>query len=212
MPTLLHIDSSPMLETGVTRRLTAYFVERWKALHPAGRVIRRDVGAMPPPHPDARTLQAIGKEEGRRSPEEKRAAALSDRLLGELEAADVLVIGSPMYNFSVTSGLKAWLDLVSRPGRTFRYTAHGVEGMLRDKGVVVLTGRGGYYSRDAAAAAHDHQAALIRTFFGFIGLDDVRFIHAEGQGIDPRTAVEEEAAARTAIDALLSSGELSRVA
>ena len=88
--------------------------------------------------------QAIGKDDAERTDEDRRAAALSDRLLEELEAADVVVIGSPMYNFSVTSGLKAWFDLVSRPGRTFRYTANGVEGMLSGKTVVALTGRGGF--------------------------------------------------------------------
>jgi FMN-dependent NADH-azoreductase len=212
MPILLHIDSSPMVDTGVTRRLTAYFVERWRAHNPAGRVIRRDVGLEPPPHPDARTLQAIGKDDAERTDEDRRAAALSDRLLEELEAADVVVIGSPMYNFSVTSGLKAWFDLVSRPGRTFRYTANGVEGMLSGKTVVALTGRGGFYARDAAGLAQDHQAALIRTFFGFLGLDDVHFIHAEGQGIDPATAAAGEESARKGVDALFASGELSRVA
>ena len=212
MPTLLHIDSSPMAETGVTRRLTAHFVERWRARNPAGRVILRDVGLEPPPHPDAPTLRAIAMEDAQRTEEDRRAAALSDQLLEELEAADVVLIGSPMYNFSVTSGLKAWFDLVSRPGRTFRYTATGVEGMLSGKSVVVLTGRGGFYARDAAGAAQDHQSALIRTFFGFLGLDDVRFIHAEGQGIDPATAAAGEKAAREAVDALFASGAVSRVA
>jgi FMN-dependent NADH-azoreductase len=212
MPTLLHIDSSPMLETAVTRRLTAYFVERWTARHPSGRVIRRDLGACPPPHPDARTLRAISRDPAEWTPEDREAAQLSDRLLEELEAADVVVIGSPMYNFSVTSGLKAWFDLVSRPGRTFRFTPDGVEGMLSGKRVIVLTGRGGYYARDSEGAGQDHQASLIRAFFGFLGLDEVRFIHAEGQGIDPATAEAEEGSARRAVDALLDSGELSRVA
>ena len=82
MPTLLHIDSSPMLETAVTRRLTAYFVERWTARHPSGRVIRRDLGACPPPHPDARTLRAISRDPAEWTPEDREAAQLSDRLLG----------------------------------------------------------------------------------------------------------------------------------
>ena len=211
MSTLLHIDSSPMVEAAVTRRLTAHFVDRWQRANPAGRVIHRDVGRAPPPHPDALVLAAINRSDGDRSPEDIRAARLSDELLAELEAADVLVIGAPMYNFSVTSGLKAWFDLVGRPGRTFRYTRGGVEGMLRDKSVVVITGRGGYYTRGADASA-DHQAPMIRAFFGFVGLDDVRFIHAEGQGISAETAAAEEARARRDIDVLLDSGALSRVA
>ncbi len=209
MPTLLHIDSSPMLDGAVTRRLSARFVAGWERIHPSGRVIRRDLGAKPPPHPDAATLAAMNKPESGRSAAEQAAAAVSDRLLEELEAADIIVLGAPMYNLSVTSGLKAWFDLVGRPGRTFRYTAAGVEGMLRDKDVVVVTGRGGFYAREGGP---DHQAALIEAFFGLMGLDDVRFIHAEGQGIDPETAAAEEAAAARAIDRLLASGALSRVA
>ncbi|MEJ2514798.1 MAG: NAD(P)H-dependent oxidoreductase [Gammaproteobacteria bacterium] len=209
MATLLHIDSSPMLDGAVTRRLSAHFVDGWRGQHPAGRVLRRDLGARPPPHPDAVTLAAMNKPASARSPEEQAAAVLSDQLLEELEAADVIVVGAPMYNLSVTSGLKAWFDLVGRPGRTFRYTPTGVEGLLQDKSVVVLTGRGGFYARNDGP---DHQAALIRDFFGLMGLGDVRFIHAEGQGIDGRTAAAEEAAAVRAIDRLLESGALSRVA
>lgn len=190
-----------MLATGVTRRLTAHFVSRWRSAHPAGCVIRRDLGAAPPPHPDEATLAALARPDAARTPADVLAARLSDACIAELEAADLVLIGSPMYNFSVTSSLKAWFDLVSRPGRTFRYGPGGPQGLLSGKTVIAVTARGGWYA--GKAAAEDHQAALIRSFFAFMGLDDVRFVHAEGQGVDAVTAEQEEARARTEIDALV---------
>lgn len=207
LPTLLHIDSSPMLETSVTRRLTTYFVARWQDRVPGGVVIRRDLAVSPPPHPDALTLESAALPEAARSPDQQAAAALSDVLLEELEAADVVLIGAPMYNFSVPSTLKVWFDLVSRPGRTFRYGPEGHEGLLAGKTIVAVTGRGGFYAAPAAPeAALDLQEALFRNFFEFMGLTDVRLVHAEGQGIDSATAARHEAQAREAIDHMLSSG------
>lgn len=204
LPTLLHIDSSPMLETSVTRRLTVHFVRRWRELVPGGTVIRRDLGIAPPPHPDELTLEAAAAPAGARDARQSAAAALADVLLEELEAADVVLIGAPVYNFSVTSGLKAWFDLVSRPGRTFRYGPNGHEGLLKDKAIIAVTARGGYYEAAAGRpGGEDLQEALIRSFFGFMGLDEVRFIHAEGQGIDPGTALTHEQQARAAIDRML---------
>jgi len=207
LPTLLHIDSSPMLETSVTRRLTVHFVRRWRELFPGGTVIRRDLGAEPPPHPDSLTLESASLPAASRTPCQQAAAALADVLLEELEIADVVLIGAPMYNFSVPSGLKAWFDLVSRPGRTFCYGPNGHEGLLRDKMIVAVTGRGGFYQLGTAGGGNeDLQESLIRQFFGFMGLEDVRFIHAEGQGIDAKTALTHEQQARAAIDRLVDSG------
>lgn len=207
MSTLLHIDSSPMLEASVTRRLTAYFVAQWRRRVPAGTIIRRDLAASPPPHPDALTLTSASLPAAARSPLQRVTAALADVLLEELEAADVVLIGAPMYNFSVPSTLKAWFDLVSRPGRTFRYGPRGHEGLLANKTIIAVTGRGGFYQGPAAPAeATDLQEALFRHFFAFAGLTDVRFVHAEGQGIDAATAAEHEARARAAIDRLIEDG------
>ncbi len=205
MTTLLHIDSSPMLDTSVTRRLTVHFVRRWRERVPGGTVIRRDVGRAPPPHPDGLTLAAASLPAAARTPREQAAAALADVLLAELEAADVVLIGAPMYNFSVPSSLKAWFDLVSRPGRTFRYGPNGHEGLLRDKTIVAVTGRGGFYQADpAGSGSADLQEALIRSFFEFMGLRDIRFIHAEGQAIDPVTAQTQEQGARALIDRMVA--------
>lgn len=196
-----------MLETSVTRRLTAHFVAHWRRRVPEGTVIRRDLAASPPPHPDALTLESAALPVAARSPQQRVTAVLADALLEELEAADIVLIGAPMYNFSVPSTLKAWFDLVSRPGRTFRYGPHGHEGLLAHKTIVAVTGRGGFYQGPAAPPeAADLQEALFRSFFAFAGLDDVRFVHAEGQGIDPATAAEHETRARAAIDRLIEDG------
>lgn len=193
-----------MIETSVTRRLTAWFASRWLGLVPGGRVLYRDLGTSPPPHPDALTLEAALLPAARRSPGQQAAAALADRLLEELEAADCVLLGAPLYNFSVTSNLKAWFDLVSRPGRTFRYGPRGPEGLLSGKTIVGITARGGYYEAPAGRpGAEDHQEALIRSFFGFMGLDEVHFVHAEAQAIDPETARTREAQAREQIDRLV---------
>ncbi|NHA13482.1 FMN-dependent NADH-azoreductase [Thioalkalivibrio sp. XN279] len=206
MPTLLHIDSSPRLEESVTRSLSAYFVQRWCERVPAGIVVRRDLGLSPPPHPDAFTLEAAAVIEAARDARQQAAAALSDRLLEELEAADVVLVGAPMYNFSVTSGLKAWFDLVSRPGRTFRYGPNGQEGLLSGKMVVAVTARGGFYRQGAGnTTGEDLQEAQIDSFFRFMGLDDIHFVHAEGQAIDAATAAAQQAQARTEIDRLLAA-------
>lgn len=196
-----------MLETSVTRRLTAHFVAGWRRRVPGGTVIRRDLAAAPPPHPDALTLESASLPEAARSPQQRVTAVLADALLEELEVADIVLIGAPMYNFSVPSTLKAWFDLVSRPGRTFRYGPHGHEGLLANKTIVAVTGRGGFYQGPAAPPeATDLQEALFRSFFAFAGLTDVRFVHAEGQGIDPATAAEHEAQARTTIEQLIDDG------
>jgi FMN-dependent NADH-azoreductase len=203
LPTLLHIDSSPMVDSSVTRRLTVHFVRRWREFVPGGVVLRRDLGLAPPPHPDGRTLNAAALPAAARDPGQAAAAALADELLEELEAADVVLIGAPTYNFSVPSGLKAWFDLVSRPGRTFRYGPNGHEGLLHDKTIVAITARGGYYE-PSTREDEDLQEALIRSFFRFMGLSDIRFVHAEGQSIDPRTAETYEQRARVGIDRMVA--------
>ena len=207
MPTLLVIDSSPM-ETAVSRVLTRAFVELWEARFPGGRILRRDVGLSPPPHLDALTLRAFGKPVEARDPEEAEAARLSDQMVDELEAADVIVVGSPMYNFTITSGLKAWIDLIARAGRTFRYSPDGVEGLLRDKQVFVFTARGGFYTQGSPEAVLDYQETYLQGFFNFLGLDDVSFVHAEGQGVDPDTAESQRAAAMAQVRRLFDDGLL----
>jgi len=206
MPVLLAIDSSPMAETAVTRRLIRDFVALWKERYPGGEVIYRDLGANPPPHPDALTLGAFGKPAEMLSPLERESLRLSDRLVEELLLADHVVIGSPMYNFTVTSGLKAWIDLVGRPGKTFSYGPTGAVGLLKNKQIFVVTGRGGFYAEGGDEAENDFQERYLKAYFRFMGLTDVHCIHAEGQGVDLETARRKEAEALEQVTALFDSG------
>ena len=188
MPKLLAIDSSPMTGTAVTRRLTRSFVNMWEDHFPGGTVVYRDLGADPPPHPDALTLGAFSKPQEALTSIEREAMELSDQMVEELIEADHIVIGSPMYNFTVTSGLKAWIDMVGRPGKTFGYAEDGPVGLLTGKKVIIVTARGGFYAGDGPEAENDFQEGYLKAIFAFMGIEDVRFVHAEGPGLDPDTA------------------------
>jgi FMN-dependent NADH-azoreductase len=178
MPKLLHIQSSPNLENSVTRTLSDKFVETWTANYAGVEVDRIDLAAEPLPHFDAAAV--AGLMPGDKSPEAQSRAALSDRLINQLESADILVIGAPMINFSIPTQLKAWFDYVSIAGRTFQFAAPGIaKGLLFGKKAFVVLARGGDYT-DFPANAFDHQEPLIRTLLGFIGIYDVTFIRAEG--------------------------------
>jgi len=179
MTNILTLNSSPKAEGSVSRDLVERFLGAWYAENSA-IVVARDVGANPPPHLDEATIGAFYAPEEARSEEQQEQIALSDELVSELEAADVVVIGSPMHNFGLPSGLKAWIDHVARVGRTFKYTENGPVGLLTGKKVFVLTARGGNYSESSPAHAMDHQAPYLITVLGFLGLDDVTFIHAHG--------------------------------
>jgi len=212
MPTLLAINTSPMTRTAVTRRLVQAFVCRWQERFPGGRVIPRDLGVSPPPHLDERTLVAFSKLPADLVDSDRDALGYSDELVSELLAADHVVIGSPMYNFTVTSGLKAWIDLVGRAGKTFDYTRDGPRGLLAGRQVFILTARGGFYADGSPDSDMDYQETFLRSYFGFLGIDDVRFVHAEGQGINAETARRGEARAIRRIEALFTDGQVERVA
>jgi FMN-dependent NADH-azoreductase len=134
--------------------------------------------------------------------EQTEAVALADKLIAEVEAADTIVIAAPMYNFTIPSTLKAWLDHIARAGRTFRYTAAGPEGLLKGKKVFVVESRGGFYG-EGPAKAMDFQEPYLRAMLGFLGLNDVTFIHAEGQAVSAEAAAQGLLKARNAVAELL---------
>lgn len=181
MTTILSITSSPNPE-GVSTGLVSRFVEGWTAAQPDSAVVRRDVGMAPPPHLDGGTIGSFFTPPENRDASAQDLVALSDTLVDELEAADIIVIGAPMHNFGLTSGLKAWIDHVSRVGRTFAYTEDGPKGLLAGKGkkVFVLGARGGDYSESSPVQGMDFVTPYLKTILGFMGLNDVTFIHAEG--------------------------------
>ncbi|EIM03412.1 FMN-dependent NADH-azoreductase [Rhodanobacter denitrificans] len=168
---LLHIDSSALGGYSVSRQLTADIVAELKRSTPDANLHYHDLAAQPLPH---WTPVADASDP---------AAVLGNQLLEEFLAADVVVIGAPMYNFAISSSLKAWLDRILVAGKTFRYTANGPEGLAGGKRVIVASSRGGIYSMDSAAAAMDFQEPYLRAAFAFIGIDDVEFVRAEGMAI-----------------------------
>lgn len=193
MSNILVIDSAVSGDASVSRTLVR---EAVAALDPSGTatVVYRDLGRDPVPHLSEATLAGVRGEPT--SADEKATRALSDALIAELKAADVVVIGAPMYNFSVATGLRSWFDYVLRAGETFRYSEKGPEGLVGAKPVIVVESRGGLYS-EGPAQAIDFQEPYLRHLFGFMGLTDVRFVRAEkiGYGPEARAAAIEAAVA-----------------
>lgn len=176
MSTLLKINASLFSGNGQSSQLTERFATAWQASHPGTRLIERDLAASPVPHLDgARFMSFLAKPE-ERSAEQQAVVDFSDALIAEIKAADVIVIGLPMYNFGIPSQLKAYFDHLARAGVTFRYTANGPEGLITGKKAYVLATRGGIY----AGTPKDSQTTYVRDFLGFIGITDVEFIYAEG--------------------------------
>jgi FMN-dependent NADH-azoreductase len=177
---LLRIDSSAR-RNSVSRQLTQRFVEAWQEENPSGDVMERDLATTHLPLiTDEWTLAAHTGPE-RLTPAQRETLFVSDVLIEELLAADTIVIGAPMYNFTVSAPLKAWIDQIVRIGRTVHYGPSGPDGVLKGKKVIVLTSRGGSFRPGTPAAQYDHQEPYLRHILGFIGLTDVTFIHAENQ-------------------------------
>ena len=176
MSNVLIIESSARQQGSFSRQLTRQFISQWQAARPADQVTVRDLALNPVPHLDANLLGGWMKPEAQRSADEQASLKRSDELTDEVLGADVLVLAAPMYNFSIPSTLKAWLDHVLRAGVTFKYTETGPQGLLTGKKAYVLTARGGLY----AGSTSDHQEPYLRQVLAFIGIHDVTFIHAEG--------------------------------
>ncbi|MGD9941871.1 MAG: FMN-dependent NADH-azoreductase [Burkholderiaceae bacterium] len=198
MPTLLQIDSSLFSANGQSSRLAAQFVAGWQRRLPHGRVVRRDLAADPLPHLSADRFQAFITPAEQRDAAQREAVAVSDTLIGELRAADVLVIGLPMYNFGLPSTLKAWFDHIARAGITFKYTENGSVGLLTGKQAYVFAARGGLYAGTPA----DTQTAYVRDFLRFLGITDVEFVYAEGLATGEAARDAALSAARERIGAL----------
>ncbi|HET9427532.1 MAG TPA: FMN-dependent NADH-azoreductase [Allosphingosinicella sp.] len=187
MRNVLFISSSAQAEGSVSGRLAREFEAQLSEAFPGIEIVRRDVGADPLPHLTAETVAAIrGTPE---TPAEQASRALSDALIAEMQAADLIVIGSPMYNFGMSSTLKTWFDHVLRAGVTFRYTEAGPEGLLKGTRAIVIESRAGLYS-EGPAAAMDSQEPHIRTLLGFMGIDDVAWVRAEKLAFGPDAARE----------------------
>lgn len=173
---ILQINGSARAGNGHSTRLANDIVARLRSETPTAQLTVRDLARNPHPALDEAALGALFTPESERSAEQAARVALDDELIAELMAADVIVLGVPMYNFGVSSQIKNWIDAVARARVTFRYTETGAEGLVKGKTVYVAFARGGRYRGTAA----DSQTPYLQTVLGFLGMTDVRFIYAEG--------------------------------
>jgi FMN-dependent NADH-azoreductase len=194
---ILQINSSLRGTQSESNRVANAIVARLAAASPGATVTVRDVGANPHPVLDEAALGALFTPADQRTAEQAARVALDDALIAEAQAADVIVLGAPMYNFGMPIQLKAWFDAVARAGVTFRYTENGPEGLLKNKKVYVATARGGIYPLDA-----DPQVPHIRMLLNFLGLTDHEFIYSAGQAMGPEAAAKGQAEADAAVAAL----------
>ncbi len=179
MQTLLQINTSLFGENGNSSRLARRFTAVWQAAHPEGRIVVRDLTRDPLPHLDAERIGALFSKPADRTPEQQAIVDLSDALIAELKAADVVVIGLPLYNFGIPSTLKTYFDHIARAGVSFRYTAAGPEGLIGDRKVYVLAARGGFYQGTPA----ETQTPFIISFLNLLGIRDIEFVYAEGLNV-----------------------------
>jgi FMN-dependent NADH-azoreductase len=204
MTKLLHIDSSPLAGNSASRELTARIAREWVQAHPDTTVERLDLVEDAPAHLDGESLGfRLGIDAEGLTARQREENATSERLVAQFLAADVVVIGAPMYNFSIPSQLKAWVDRVAQAGRTFKYTEQGPVGLAGGKTVVIASTRGGIYT-SGPAAAMDHQESYLRAVLGFFGVTDVRIVRAEGLAMGDAARDKAFASAGRDIRALLA--------
>jgi FMN-dependent NADH-azoreductase len=178
---ILQINSSARREASHSTRLATRIVQRLRDADPEATLSVRDLNKVPHPVLDEAALSALFTPADQHTPEQAARVALDDALIAEIQAADVVVLGVPMYNFGVPAQLKNWIDAISRAGVTFRYTESGPEGLLKNKKVYVALTRGGKYRNTPA----DTQMPYLKMVLTFLGLTDVRFVYAEGLAMGP---------------------------
>jgi FMN-dependent NADH-azoreductase len=197
---ILQINTSARSSGAQSTRLADLIVARLREAHPAAQVVVRDLARDPHPTLDEAALQALFTPESARTEAQRARVALDDALIAQLQAADTLVLGAPMYNFGVTVQLKNWLDAIARAQVTFRYTENGPQGLLTGKTVYVALTRGGKH-RDTE---RDTQVPYLKTMLGFLGMTDVRFIYAEGMAMGAQAVEQAFAEASIELEAALA--------
>jgi FMN-dependent NADH-azoreductase len=212
MTKLLHIDSSILGGNSVSRQLTAQIVDSWRASHPTTQVSYLDLAVDTPSHLSVESLGFRMPAGGDLTEVQKRENAVSEALVSQFLASDVIVVGAPLYNFSIPTQLKAWIDRVAQAGRTFTYTDKGPVGLAGGKTVIVASTRGGVYSTSDAGNAMEHQESYLKTMFAFLGITDVRFVRAEGLAMGDAAKATAVSAAEVEITTqTLSAANQSRV-
>ncbi|WIO74491.1 NAD(P)H-dependent oxidoreductase [Porticoccaceae bacterium LTM1] len=176
MNRILSLQTSLFDSNSASRSLSIEFIEQLRQKYPHTTVTERDLAKQPIAHLTADSFSGFGLPEDQRSESQQQAAKLSDELIAELQASDVIVLGLPLYNFGIPSTLKSWIDHIARAGVTFRYTENGPQGLLNGKKLYVIATRGGQYAGTPA----DTQTDYIRNFYSFLGITDIEFVYAEG--------------------------------
>ncbi|MFC6338754.1 FMN-dependent NADH-azoreductase [Pseudomonas sp. CCM 7891] len=174
---LLHIDSSILGDNSASRQLSAGVVKAWQAAEPSVEVTYRDLASEGIDHFSGATLGALGTAAELRNAVQKHEADLSARTLAEFLAADAVVLAAPMYNFTIPTQLKAWIDRIAVAGQTFRYTEAGPEGLCGNKKVIVVSTSGGLHAGQATGVAHED---YLKVLLGFLGITDIEFVRAHG--------------------------------
>lgn len=202
MPSLLRIDASSRTHGSFSRSLAETFETEWKAKHPGGAVVRRDLVDKPIGHIEQNTITGFYTPADALDVKLKKALALSDELIDELNRADTVLIATPIYNFTIPSALKAWVDQIVRINKTFSYDGSNFTGLVKAKHVVVVAafGAGGY---GEAMAAADFVTPYLKFLFGFLGVADVKVIATEATTADEKTAAGNAERAKGAVRELL---------
>jgi len=197
---LLHVDSSVLGTHSVSRQLTAEVVAEWRKSHPNTTVEYLDLAVDAPNHFSADALGIKVGVQAEPTEAQRRENEVSERLVSQFLAADVIVVGAPLYNFTVPTQLKAWIDRLAQIGRTFKYTDKGPVGLASGKTVIVASTRGGMYSTSEGGQAMEHQESYLKVIFGFFGITDVRIVRAEGVAMGDAAKAAALQAARADID------------
>ena len=215
MANLLHIDTSPRGERSHSRALTRYFIEAWKHSHPEDSITSRDVGRNCIPHVDESWIAACFTTPDKRTSDMWQAIQLSDQLVDEFLAADLYVIGVPMYNFNVPSGFKAYIDQIVRVGRTYHFEPKDSESpykpLVYGKKMFIITAHGaGGFAPGGRLEKLNHQAPYLKTVFGFIGITDITFISVENDELGGQKLADSIAAARAQITKLVNAQAINQ--
>jgi len=201
---LLHVDSSILGTNSVTRQLSAEIVTQWCKSHPGTTVEHLDLALNAPNHFSADAIGIKTGVQAQPTAAQRHENAVSEQLVSQFLASDVIVVGAPFYNFSIPTQLKAWIDRLAQVGRTFKYTDKGPVGLATGKTVIVASSRGGVYSISEGGQAMEHQESYLKVVFGFFGITDVRFVRAEGVAMGDGPRAQALAAAQIYIKAVTS--------
>ncbi|NJL20867.1 MAG: FMN-dependent NADH-azoreductase [Leptolyngbyaceae cyanobacterium SM1_3_5] len=205
MAQVLHLDSSPRGDRSISRALTKTFVSTWKEAHPEDKIVYRDLGHYPVPHVDEGWIAASFTPPEYLTLDLSANIQDSDALIDEVLAADYYVLGVPMYNFSIPSTLKAYIDQIVRVNRTFSVGEQGYEGLVKHKKMVVVSARGGSYPAGTPMGQYDFQEPYLRSIFGMIGITDITFIHAENLNMGEEARQQSVTTAQAAIQRTIAS-------